>query len=75
MVARMHGPRHPLSTTHRPGAPAPGGARVVVLRVRLRWWFRPYLRALVCFAQLTGASPDPVKLARLVSRALVVRRG
>lgn len=75
MAARMQGPRHPLSTTHRPGAPAPGGTRVVVLRIGLRWWFHPYLRALVFFAQLTGARPDPVKLERLVSRAVVVRRG
>lgn len=75
MVARMQGPTHPLSTTRRPGAPAPGGARVVVLQLRARWWLRPYLRALVLCAWLSGRTPDPDKLARVLSRAVVVSYG
>lgn len=43
------------------------------LTVHLRWWFRLYLYGLVTVAYLSGRTPDPAKVQRMVSRAVVVR--
>jgi hypothetical protein len=43
------------------------------LRVSLRWWFKPYLWGLATVAYLTGRTPDPSKVERMVRRAVVVR--
>lgn len=43
------------------------------LSVSLRWWFKPYLWALATAAYLTGRTPDPSKVERMVRRAVVVR--
>lgn len=41
---------------------------VIHVEVTLRWWVRPYIFALACFAKVTGAVPDEEKLAELVAR-------
>jgi len=43
------------------------------LTISLRWWFRLYLYGLITAAYLSGRTPDPAKVQRVVSRAVVVR--
>lgn len=43
------------------------------LTIHLRWWFKYYLYGLVAAAYLSGKAPDPAKVARVISRAVVVR--
>ncbi len=42
---------------------------------RLAWWFEPYLTALIFLCRLLGTTPDPVRLERMVYRALRFRVG
>ena len=44
----------------------------VVVRVRYRWWFWPYLWALVFFCRLHDAQPRPETVDWLVRRGTVL---
>lgn len=44
----------------------------VEIRVRYRWWFRPYLHALVFFCRLHSAEPREETLQWLVRRGTVI---
>ena len=45
----------------------------VTASVRLRWWLRCYLAAVVWFARATGMEPDWERVERWIRRGLVVR--
>ena len=38
------------------------------ITIRLAWWVRPYLTALLGFAAMTGLEPDAAKVVDLISR-------
>lgn len=42
----------------------------VNVRIRLRWWLRPYLWTLVAFCVLTKQLPDEEKLAYWITKGL-----
>ena len=41
--------------------------------VHLRWWFKLYLWGLITTAYVSGRTPDPEKVGKVVRRAVVVR--
>lgn len=41
--------------------------------VRLRWWLRWYLAAVVWFSRATGMEPDWERVERWIRRGLVLR--
>ncbi len=39
------------------------------ISIRIAWWFRPLLRAMIVFNRLTGWEPlDPLGLSRAIAR-------
>lgn len=48
-------------------------AGAVTANVRMRWWLRCYLAAVVWFARKTGMEPDWDRVERWIRRGLVVR--
>ncbi len=45
----------------------------VTASVRLRWWLRWYLAAVVSFARATGMDPNWDRVECLIRRGLVIR--
>ncbi|EMI48864.1 hypothetical protein C405_14503 [Stenotrophomonas maltophilia AU12-09] len=41
--------------------------------IRMRWWLRCYLAAVMWFARVTGMEPDWDRVDRWIRRGLVVR--
>jgi len=40
----------------------------ITIRIKLAWWVKPYLLALIAFAKMAGQEPDADKAAELISR-------
>lgn len=43
---------------------------VLTIQIRYAWWFRPYINTLGFMLAITGLSPDPSRLERVISRAM-----
>lgn len=43
---------------------------VVMLRIRVAWWFKPYVWGLMTTSWLTGLEPDWEKFGKVVERAV-----
>lgn len=48
-------------------------AATVRAAVRMRWWLRCYLVAVMCFARATGMEPDWDRVERWIRRGLVLQ--
>lgn len=48
-------------------------AGAVTATVRMRWWLRCYLAAVVWFARTAGVEPDWDRVERWIRRGLVLR--
>ena len=46
----------------------------IIVQIKLRWWLKPYLSALVFFCHLWGTEPDWEKLDPIIKRGLKVVR-
>lgn len=44
----------------------------ITLRVRVRWWVRPYLAGVAMTSRLTGLEPDWAKVAATVRRGTYI---
>lgn len=47
--------------------------QTVTASIRIRWWLRLYLAAVVWFARATGTEPDWERVEWWIRRGLVVR--
>ncbi|MNB74425.1 hypothetical protein D3C81_272800 [compost metagenome] len=48
-------------------------AETMTASIRVRWWLRCYLAAVVWFAKSTGMEPDWDRVERWIRRGLVLR--
>lgn len=48
-------------------------ASALVITVRLAWWLRPYLAALVFLCRLFGTEPNPTRVGYWVSKGIYVK--
>lgn len=42
----------------------------MILKIRMAWWFLPYLRTVEFFALITGMSPDDEKVNNIIRHAV-----
>ena len=47
--------------------------QTVTASIRMRWWLRWYLAAVVCFARATDMEPDWERVERWIRRGLVLK--
>ncbi|WP_167670682.1 hypothetical protein [Allopusillimonas ginsengisoli] len=46
---------------------------MIVIKLRVAWWFRWYLFGVLTMAQLTGLQPDPQRVGRWLARAVSIK--
>lgn len=49
-------------------------AATVRVSIRVRWWLRCYLAAVMRFARVTGVEPDWMRVERVIQRGLVLEQ-